>query len=104
MITIIEAIIALNPSTKVSVTAEDFEQITWHDGNPTNITKDQIVTKQAELKTAYDTTEYQRKRKEEYPSIDDVTIALAEKEEGDSTMWDEITAKRQAVKTKYPKG
>tara|TARA_Y100000758_G_C15898773_1_gene366953 strand:+ start:180 stop:494 length:315 start_codon:yes stop_codon:yes gene_type:complete len=104
MITIIEAISALNPGTKVSVTAEDFEQITWHDGNPTNITKDQIVTKQAELKTAYDTTEYQRKRKEEYPSIDDVTIALAEKEEGDSTMWDEITAKRQAVKTKYPKG
>ncbi|SVC97567.1 uncharacterized protein METZ01_LOCUS350421, partial [marine metagenome] len=40
----------------------------------------------------------------EYPSIKDVTVALAEKAEGDSTMWDEVTAKRQAIKTKYPKG
>ncbi len=43
------------------------------------------------------------KRREEYPSIEDVTVALAEKAEGDSTMWDEITVKRQAVKEKYPK-
>ena len=47
---------------------------------------------------------YQGKRRDEYPSIDDVTVALAEKAEGDSTMWDEVTAKRQAIKTKYPKG
>ena len=47
---------------------------------------------------------YQGKRREEYPSIEDVTVALAEKAEGDSTMWDEITAKRQAIKIKYPKG
>jgi hypothetical protein len=46
---------------------------------------------------------YSDKRKEEYPSIEDVTVALAEKAEGDSTMWDEITVKRQAVKEKYPK-
>jgi hypothetical protein len=46
---------------------------------------------------------YQDHRKAEYPSIQDVTVALAEKEEGDSTMWDEVTAKRQAVKLKYPK-
>ncbi len=46
---------------------------------------------------------YLEKRKEEYPSIEDVTVALAEKAEGDSTMWDEITVKRQAVKEKYPK-
>ena len=48
-------------------------------------------------------TQYQRDRKAEYPSIEDVTVALAEKAEGNSTMWDEITLKRQAVKTKYPK-
>ena len=46
---------------------------------------------------------YQDKRRNEYPSIKDVTVALAEKAEGDSAMWDEITAKRQAVKAKYPK-
>ena len=51
----------------------------------------------------YDKNKYQRDRKLEYPSIEDVTVALAEKAEGDSTMWDEITVKRQATKDKYPK-
>ena len=46
----------------------------------------------------------EEKRKAEYPSITDVTVALAEKAEGNSTMWDEITLKRQAIKDKYPKG
>ena len=54
-------------------------------------------------KTDYDAQEYARNRANEYPSIQDVTVALAEKEEGDSTMWDEITAKRAAVKAKYSK-
>ena len=57
-----------------------------------------------EYETHLKATEYMGKREKEYPSIDDVTVALAEKEEGDSTMWNEITAKRQAIKIKYPKG
>ena len=50
-----------------------------------------------------DSLTYEDRRRAEYPSIEDVTVALAEKEEGDSTMWDEVTAKRQAIKLKYPK-
>ena len=46
---------------------------------------------------------YKQLRASEYPRITDVTVALAEKAEGDSTMWDEITAQREAVKSKYPK-
>ena len=56
------------------------------------------------VKAEMDALAYQGKRQEEYPSIEDVTVALAEKAEGDSTMWDEITVKRQAIKIKYPKG
>ena len=56
------------------------------------------------VKAEKDALAYQGKRREEYPSLEDVTVALAEKAEGDSTMWDEITAKRQAIKIKYPKG
>ena len=56
------------------------------------------------VKAEMDALAYQGKRRDEYPSIDDVTVALAEKAEGDSTMWDEITVKRQAIKIKYPKG
>ena len=58
----------------------------------------------ATVKAEKDALAYQGKRQEEYPSLEDVTVALAEKAEGDSTMWDEITAKRQAIKIKYPKG
>ena len=36
---IIEAILKIDPNAQVSVNAEDINQITWHDGNPNNITK-----------------------------------------------------------------
>ena len=62
-----------------------------------------LQKKLTSYQTAYDALEYQRLRKPLYPSIEDVTVALAEKAEGDSAMWDEITKKRQAIKKLYPK-
>lgn len=52
----------------VSVNAEDYSQITYHDGNPNNITVDQIKAKQADLKALYDSKAYARARSEAYPS------------------------------------
>jgi len=34
---------------EVSISKDDINRITWHDGNPTNITNQQITDKQAEL-------------------------------------------------------
>ena len=62
-----------------------------------------IDAKYAEMIKAWNDSEYQRDRAISYPSIDDVVVALAEKEEGDDTMWKEITAKRQKVKADNPK-
>ena len=67
---IISGILAIHPSAQVSVNAEDFEQIEWLADTPV-IPKADIEAKMAELKTAYDTKEYQRKREKEYPSIPD---------------------------------
>ena len=67
---IISAILAINPDAQVSVNAEDYDQITWHGDTPV-ISKADIVAKQAELKADYDAKEYHRKRKAEYPSIED---------------------------------
>ena len=66
------AILAINPSAQVSVNAEgtENETITWYNGTA-EISKADIVAKQAELKTAYDAKEYQRKRESEYPSMAD---------------------------------
>ena len=67
---ICSAILAINPSAQVSINAEDFDQITWHNGTAV-ISKSDIQAKQAELKADYDDKEYQRKREPEYPSIAD---------------------------------
>ena len=65
------AIRAIKSDAQVSIINEDINQITWHDDNPTNITNEQILAKQAELQADYDAKEYQRNRKGEYPSIVD---------------------------------
>ena len=57
------SIVALNTTAKISVADDDINKITWYDGNPTNITNDQILAKQAELETEYDAQDYARKRK-----------------------------------------
>ena len=97
MIEIIEAIVALAPGSWVSVGEESYDKIKWHDGNPKNITIEQIKEKRAELQAAYDLLEYQRKRKPEYPKIEDQLDLLYH--EGIEGWKKEI----QKVKDKYPK-
>ena len=66
MTDIIKSIIAIDPSAQVSVSGGSVDEITWHDGNPNNITVDQILAKQVELKDAYDLLDYSRNRQMEY--------------------------------------
>ena len=94
---IIMAILAIKSDSEVSVVGNDVNQITWQDGNPTNITNEQILAKQAELKADYEAKEYQRKRQAEYPSIEECVHAIL-----DDTLT-ELQIKRTAVKEKYPK-
>jgi len=98
MTDIIKAIQAINPSAEVSVNAEDFEQITWHNGT-TPISKADIEAKMAELQTAYDAEVWKRNRQAEYPNHEDCIHALLD---GGDTLTD-LQAKRQEVKDKYPK-
>ncbi len=79
------------------------DEIIWHDGNPNGITAEQITAKQSELQAAYD-NDHARKRKEEYPSIDELIVALWEGvvEERMAAVT-KLEATRQAVKAKYPK-
>jgi len=105
MTPLIKAIRALNPNAFASVNAEDINQITWHDGNPTNITHQQILDKQIELTAAYNALAYARTRESAYPSIKDFMEAYTEKEIGaDSTKWDEYVIKYNKVRTDNPKG
>ena len=97
MIDIATAILAIKSDAQMTIDNEDVNKIIWHDGNPTSITKDQIITKQAELQTVYDNKKYQRDRAEEYPSI---------KDQLDDIYHNGIDGWKATIKTtkdKYPK-
>jgi len=61
-------------------------------------TEQECVDGLAQLQADFDSKDYARKRKEEYPSIRELVVALYDSE--DKTAVDE---KRAAVKLKYPK-
>ena len=103
MTDIISAILAINPNAKVSVNAEDFEQITWLNGTAV-ISKADIQAKQAELQTEYDNLAYARARANAYPSLKDFAEAYTEKEiGGDSTKWNAYETAYNKVRTDNPK-
>ena len=67
--------------------------------------KAEIETAHAEWQAEHDSQEYARNRKAEYPSLDDLIVALWEGvvEERMASVT-QLEALRQAVKLKYPKG
>ena len=100
MTDIIKSIRAINPNAQVSVNAEDINQITWLNGT-TPIPADEILAKQQELITEYNSKQYQRDRAKTYPSI---------QEQLDMQYWDKVNGTNNwqnainAVKAQYPKG
>ena len=99
MTNIIKSIKAINPNAEVSVNAEDINQITWHNGT-TPIPANEILAKQQELITEYESKQYQRNRAVDYPSLT---------EQLDMQYWDKINGTNKwqqainAVKQKYHK-
>jgi homoaconitase/3-isopropylmalate dehydratase large subunit len=95
--TISSAILAIKANAQVTVIGEDVDNIEWLDGNPTNITNEQILAKQTELQAEYDAQEYARNRKAEYPSIEECVHAILDDD------LENLQILRQAVKDKYEK-
>ena len=71
--------------------------IIYH-SSQTQPTEEAIQTKLKELEKQYADNEYQRKRLEEYPSIQELVVALY-----DADDKAEIDKKRAEIKKKYPK-
>ena len=108
MTDIAKSIVAIKKDAKFSCNAEDLDQITWFDGNPTNITKEQIVAKQAELVADFDAKKYQRDRQSgynprqdnTYPPIEDqLDMIYHDQVDGTTTFKDAV----EVVKNAYPK-
>ena len=99
MITITDAILAINSNAQVVVRGHDIDdcEIDWHSGTK-EISKADIKNKMTELQTAYDNLKYERDRAEAYPSIVD---QLDDLYHNGIDGW-KTTIK--AIKDKYPKG
>ena len=94
-----QAINAINPEAIFTVRGNDLDTCTieWLDGT-SPISKEDIQTKMNELQVEYDALDYARKRKAEYPSVQDLVVALYDTD--DKAAIDE---KRAEIKLKYPK-
>ena len=78
------------------VNEEVFNNIEWH--TETALTWDIVKAKMDEVDVEYDAQDYARKRKAEYPSIEELVVALYDTEDKLA-----IENKRAEVKAKYPK-
>ncbi len=104
MIDIIDAIIALDPNAVVTMQGEEIEKLTWEDGNPNNITNQQILNKKAELESQYTNEEYKRNRAKAYPLFSEFIEAYTEKEILDKTdKWDAYVENDNKVRRDFPK-
>ena len=97
MITKIDAIHSLRPNSEWTMTGG---VIDWLDTNQTKPTDAEINAEITRLQAEYDAKAYQRSRQPEYPDIGDQLDDLFKA----GAFSDDMTAKIQAVKDKYPKG
>ena len=79
-----------------AITQKADGEIDYHDGQ-TPPTDEAIQAKLVELQADYDSKQYQRDRKQEYPSLQECIHAILDDD------LEALQAKRTAVKTKYPK-
>ena len=75
----------------------EYSGLKWVDERP-KPTEKELNDKVAELQTDYDAKKYQRDRLKEYPSIQELVVALYDKDDKA-----EIDKKRAEIKKKYPK-
>ena len=103
---ITEAILKINPNAQVSVVEDDINQITWHDGNPTNITKADIESKMNEMANEPEQSKYAEQRRNAYPEIGDQLDMLWHSIDQDAELKQKYFDFYQAIKSvkvKYPK-
>ena len=91
-----DAVLALRPEGGFKV--DENGNVTYLIPNQTEPTEKQIQAKLAELQADYDAKKYQRDRKQEYPTIEELVVALYDEQDKAS-----IIERRNAVKAKYPK-
>tara|TARA_R100000458_G_C8239185_1_gene218730 strand:+ start:893 stop:1180 length:288 start_codon:yes stop_codon:yes gene_type:complete len=90
-----DALVSLVPNAEW--TATDTEVVEWLSPDIPQPTQDEIDAEVARLQSEYDSQEYARNRKQEYPSIEECVHAILDDD------LDALQAKRAEIKARYPK-
>jgi hypothetical protein len=112
-----KALFILKPNVEATLSTEnneitetDFNNVKWNTGedngtaittttNPhSEITWTKVKAEMDRLQAEYDAQEYARKREAEYPSVQDLVVALYDTDDKAA-----IDSKRAEIKLKYPK-
>ena len=98
-----ELVLKENLSIEISFVGDleninDFSGFTFSDDYQPSFTMTDVENRLAELQAEYEANQYQRDRLQEYPSIQELVVALYDEE--DKAV---IIERRKAVKAKYPK-
>ena len=98
-ISVEEAIVSLNSQASMEIRGRDLDTCTiiWTNDTP-EISKADIKTEMDRLQAEYDAQDYARKRQAEYPTIEELVVALYDTEDKAA-----IDSKRAEIKLKYPK-
>ena len=96
--TLSNAIEALIPNEIFIISLIDGKEVVEYKNPDKAPTEEAIQAKLAELQADYDAKKYQRDRKQEYPTIEELVVALYDEQDKAS-----IIERRNAVKAKYPK-
>ena len=102
----LDAVLELAPNVSYTYHPETLEIETWDDPtvqDPDGLgiaqpTKAEIETKLATIISDWDALAWKRSRQAEYPTIDELVVALYDTDDKSA-----VEAKRAAVKLKYPK-
>ena len=87
-----------NNNIKWKVRTDENNSIVWTNVAPEGVTFATVESKQAEMEAEYDALIWKRNRQAEYPTIEDLIVALYDTDDKSA-----IEAKRAEVKAKYPK-
>ena len=111
-----KALFILKPNVEATVsgdinTEEDFNKVEWKTGEDekgnaiitttcphAELSWSTVNTEMDRIQTEYDAQDYARKRKPEYPSIEELVVALYDTDDKAT-----IDVKRAEIKLKYPK-
>lgn len=94
--TTVDALHSLKPNAEWALMSDG--SLVWHDKKQTKPTDKELADEVIRLQAEYDAQQYIRDRKAEYPSLEECIHAILD--DG----LEELQAKRQAVKQKFPKG